>query len=164
MLESLPTHLSNEGSNLPTASQSALVLSVRPKYCEKILAGLKTAELRRRFPTTLQRNTIAFIYCTSPIRSLVGSAEISTTIKLSTSSIWRRYRDHAFIEKSDFDAYFSGLNEGYVLTFVNARALPRALKLPELRERFGFAPPRSFHYVKQELHEALRNEYSKNPD
>ena len=142
-------------------AQRDVVLSIRPKYSEKIMDGCKTVELRRRFPISAPKGAVAYIYATSPVRAMVGSVEIADVVKLPVSAIWEDYGNYAHIEKIDFDAYFAGLKEGFVLEFANVRPLPRALDLVELRERFGFEPPQSFLYAKPSLLRALQDEYSK---
>lgn len=122
--------------------------------------GSKTVELRRRFPIYIPNHSRAYIYSTSPIRALVGSLEIAEVLRLPISTIWEQYKDGACVEKSDFDNYFSGLDEGFALEVSSVSPLPRSLSLSELRNRFGFRPPQSFQYVKRELQTALQNEYS----
>ena len=141
-----------------------LVLSVRPRYSDRILSGEKTAELRRRFPVSAPRGTIAYIYSTSPIQSIVGWAQISEVVKAPIEIIWDKYAKAAVIEKSDFDSYFGGLDEGYVLEFSHAQPFARKIDLPELRERFGFEPPQSFLYATPLLRSALKNEHSDIPN
>jgi predicted transcriptional regulator/DNA-binding XRE family transcriptional regulator len=140
--------------------QRDVVLSIRPQYSEKIIQGEKTIELRRRFPVSAPRGTIAYIYCTSPVQAIVGRAEIMDVVKLPVAEIWRKYARSASIEKSEFDLYFEGVNEGFALKFANARPLLRQLDLSELRERFGFEPPQSFLYATRVLRRALQDEYS----
>ena len=140
--------------------QRDIILSIRPQYSRKILRGQKTVELRRRFPESTVRGTIAHIYATSPVQAMVGRAEISDIIRLPVSTIWREYAGKALVEKKDFDSYFAGLKEGVALKFENVRQLPRYLHLPELRERFNFEPPQSFLYAKPNLQGALHNEYT----
>jgi predicted transcriptional regulator len=140
--------------------QRDVVLSIRPQYSEKIIAGQKTVELRRRFPVSAPRGTIAYIYSTSPVRAMVGRAEIASVAKLPVKDIWRKYSNLAAIEKAEFDAYFGGLKEGFVLKFTNARSLRRQLNLTELRVRFGFEPPQSFLYATSILRRALEDEYA----
>ena len=140
--------------------QRDVVLSIRPQYSEKIIHGEKTVELRRRFPLSAPRGTIAYIYSTSPVQAMVGRAEIADIVKLPVADIWKKYGASASIKKSMFDSYFDGLSEGFALKFANARPLPRQLDLSELRERFGFEPPQSFLYVTPVLRRALQNEYS----
>jgi predicted transcriptional regulator/DNA-binding XRE family transcriptional regulator len=138
-----------------------VVLSIRPEYSHKIIEGKKTVELRRRFPLSAPRGTLAYIYSTSPERAMVGRAEIIDVVKLPVSEIWKKFSDCAFIAKADFDRYFEGLSDGFALKFANAKRLPRQLELSELRERFGFEPPQSFLYAKPVLRTALQDEYSK---
>jgi predicted transcriptional regulator/DNA-binding XRE family transcriptional regulator len=140
--------------------QRDVVLSIRPKYSSRILAGEKTVELRRRFPASAPRGTIAYIYSTSPERAMVGVAEIEGVKKLAVNEIWDRYSSCAFIEKPDFDKYFEGLNEGFALEFGNVRPFVSPMSLSELRERFAFEPPQSFLYAKQDLRRALKDEYT----
>ena len=137
-----------------------VVLSIRPQYASRILAGAKKIELRRRFPATLPKGTIAYLYSTSPDRAMVGVAEIRDVKKLAVSEIWDRYSSVAFTEKPDFDAYFEGLDEGFALGFGTVRPFVSQLSLSHLRERFGFEPPQSFLYAKENLRRALRNEYT----
>lgn len=140
--------------------QRDVVLSIRPQYSDKIMERKKTIELRRRFPLSAPQGTVAYIYSTSPVRAIIGRAEIADVVKLNVSEIWRRYKDDACIGKNDFDEYFSGLEEGYALKFANAAPLSRPIDLVELRERFGFEPPQSFLYARPVLRRALRDEYS----
>jgi predicted transcriptional regulator/DNA-binding XRE family transcriptional regulator len=142
------------------SSTRDLVLSIHPQYTNKIMEGTKTVELRRRFPLTAAPGTVVYIYSTSPIRALVARAEIADVNKLPISQIWRKFSKPAVIKREDFDSYFNGLAEGFALHFANVQPLPRPLALSELRDRFGFQPPQSFHYASPMLKKALRDEFS----
>jgi predicted transcriptional regulator/DNA-binding XRE family transcriptional regulator len=137
-----------------------IILSIKPTYSEKILEGVKTVELRRRFPMSAGQGATAYIYSTSPVRALVGLAEIIDVERLPIAALWRQHGGSASIRKRDFDAYFSGLREGYALKISNARPLSRPLDLAELKERFGFKAPQSFLYAKPSLQRALQDEHS----
>ncbi|MEA3092186.1 MAG: hypothetical protein QOJ04_3528 [Caballeronia sp.] len=137
-----------------------VVLSVRPHYSNKIFEGKKTVELRRRFPVSAPRGTIAYIYSTSPVRAIVGSTEIENVIKLPVPELWNKFGNMAKITKVDFDHYFAGLKEGFALNIANARPFCRPIDLTELRDRFGFEPPQSFLYATSLLRTALQHEYS----
>jgi len=58
-------------------SERDIVFSIKPEHSEKIEKGLKTVELRRRFPTNVPSGTVALIYTTTPVRALTGIAEIT---------------------------------------------------------------------------------------
>lgn len=137
-----------------------VVLSVRPNYSDKIIKGKKTIELRRRFPVTAPRGTIAYIYSTTPVQAMIGSAEIAEVLKLPVPEIWQKFGKMAQIERNSFDHYFTGLKDGFALKFINVREFSRSIELPELRRRFGFEPPQSFLYATPLLCTALQNEYS----
>lgn len=141
-------------------SKRDVVLSVKPFYSEKIVHGEKTVELRRRFPVSAPRGTVAYIYSTSPVRAMIGSAEIQDVVKLPVTSIWKKFGKMAHINREDFDDYFSGLTDGFAIRFSNARAFLRPIDLSELRERFEFEPPQSFLYATPVLRTALQNEYT----
>lgn len=144
----------------PFRNQRDVVLSIRPQYSEKIVDGSKTVELRRRFPVSAPNGTIAYIYSTSPVRAMVGMAEITSVLKLPIAEIWQRFENQAQIDKPDFDRYFEGVEQGFVLLFDKARPFPKPLPLSTLRERFDFEPPQSFLYAKHDLRKALKNEWS----
>lgn len=137
-----------------------VVLSIRPQYSSKIIDGSKTVELRRRFPVAAPSGTSAYIYSTSPVRAMVGVADIKRVLKMPVEEIWSQFEEAACIEKSDFDTYFDGVVNGFALQFENVRPLRNPLPLSELRDRFGFVPPQSFLYAKHDLRKALNNELS----
>lgn len=139
-------------------SQRDVVLSIKPTYSEPILAGIKTVELRRRFPVSVPKGTLAYIYSTSPTRALTGVAEIQGVLKESVENIWLNFSETAHIKENDFFDYFSGVETGFVIQFQNARPFHRSLSLDELRSRFDFEPPQSFLYAKPLLREALKYE------
>lgn len=146
--------------DIPFRLNRDVVLSIRPRFSARILAGEKTVELRRRFPVSAPKGTIAYIYSTSPVRAMEGAAEIAGVRKLSVPEIWRRYSSVAFLEKSEFDSYFKGLEQGFALEFENVKPFSKPISLAELRERFEFEPPQSYLYAKQNLRRALKDEYN----
>jgi len=136
-----------------------VVLSIKPQYTDKIIEGKKTVELRRRFPVSMPSGTLAYIYSTSPVRALVAFAEIANVIKSPVREIWDRYASVASIEKLDFDHYFAGRDDGFVLRLSNVRSLARPVPLEELRHRFRFEAPQSYLYADPMLRRALQDEY-----
>lgn len=144
----------------PFRPQRDVVLSIKPQYSEKIMAGFKTVELRRRFPISSPKGTMAYIYSTSPVRAMVGMVEIKSVLKLPVAEIWQRFEKAAHIKKIDFDKYFEGVEHGFALVFTETRAFSKPLPLAELREKYGFEPPQSFLYAKHNLRKALNNEPS----
>ena len=142
----------------PFHPQRDVVLSVKPVYSEKILDGSKTVELRRRFPVSAPNGALAYIYSTSPVKAMVGTASIRDVLKLPVKQIWAEFEKSAFIERNHFEKYFEGLDFGFALMFDDVKSFSRPLPLSELREKFGFEPPQSFLYAKHDLRRALQYE------
>ncbi|WP_394654014.1 helix-turn-helix domain-containing protein [uncultured Sphingomonas sp.] len=140
-----------------------VVFSIKPDYCDKIVSGAKTVELRRRFPMSVPEGTTALIYATSPTRALLGIAEIGEVHRCAPEEIWETFAERACIARKDFDSYFDGVERGYAIELKRARRLRRALELSELRDRFNFEPPQSFLYATPQMREALNYECSEVP-
>jgi predicted transcriptional regulator/DNA-binding XRE family transcriptional regulator len=135
------------------------IISIKPEYSKKIFEGLKTIELRRRFPIKIPVGSIAYIYSTAPIRALIGSVNIHKVEKMSITSLWERHGESASIDKEDFEAYFHNTDVGYALYISNPRTFSRPVDLSELNKKFGFCAPQSFLYANGFLKRALENEF-----
>lgn len=142
----------------PFKAQRDVVLSIKPVYSERILDGRKTVELRRRFPVSAPNGTLAYIYSTSPVKAIVGTASIRDVLKLPVEQIWTEFESTAYIERDQFEKYFEGVDHGFALVFDDVKTFSRPLPLSELREKFGFEPPQSFLYAKRDLRKALQDE------
>lgn len=149
-----------EDQNDEQSANRDIVLSIKPIYSKKIFQGIKTIELRRRFPLSGAEGSIVYIYSTSPEMALIGAARIDNVERLPLAALWRKHGKSASIQKSEFDKYFDGLDEGVALKLAEARQFARPLGLLELKERFGFKAPQSFLYAKPNLQKALRNEHT----
>ncbi len=151
-----------DDDNIPATRD--VILSIKPIYSNSIISGAKTVELRRRFPTNIPQGTIAYIYSTTPVRAIIGYAEILDVLKKPVKQIWDNYAQEACIKETDFESYFDGVTHGFVLCFKNAQAFKREIDLTELREQYNFIPPQSFLYAKSLLQESLKNERTKIPN
>jgi predicted transcriptional regulator len=143
--------------NAQSTSKRSVLMSVRPRYIEKILSGEKTVELRRRFPDTSMMGAQAFLYSSSPTCAVVAQAVIGDVKKLSVAYIWRKFGAAACISKEDFQAYFEGLDEGVVIILDDVLALKEKVGVAELREEYGIVPPQSYRYLSSG-HNSLLND------
>jgi predicted transcriptional regulator len=131
-------------------SKRTVLFSIRPFYANKILAGQKTVELRRRFPEVGMSGSTAMIYCTSPVKAIVGSAQITEVQKLPLSMLWKSHGDAACIAKDDFKEYFSGQDHGFAIILTGAKTLTGRLSAHDLEVDFGIVPPQSYRYLTEE--------------
>ncbi len=140
-----------------------ILFSIRPVHAEKILKGRKTVELRRRFANAVTPGTLALIYSTSPTSALIGSVRIKAVQCTDLSSLWKTHRKAACLDRSDFEAYFTGLQRGYAIILDSPRPLERPVGLTELRKRFGFEPPQSYQYASPRIRGLIENEWPQAP-
>lgn len=131
-----------------------IFVSIHPQYAEGILDGKKTIELRRRFPTLNGFKGRLLIYSTTPVKSVIGYAEIVDVHYLSIKDLWAEFKDEAQIQKIDFLDYFTGATHGYGVQLKNPIRFPKPLSIDYLKQNYGIIAPQSYRYLNEE-HEAL---------
>lgn len=131
-----------------------IFVSIHPQYADKILDGLKTIELRRRFPTLDGFNGRLLIYSTTPVQSVIGFAEIEEVHHLPIKKLWSEFSKEAQIEKTDFLNYFTGVTHGYAVQLKNPKRFAEPLSIEYLKQNYGMIAPQSYRYLSEE-HEAL---------
>jgi predicted transcriptional regulator len=103
-----------------------VLVSIRPHYASKILDGEKTVELRRKFPQ---------------VGAMGVTARIKHVLKLPVSKIWTEHGPAACI--CEFDAYLSGLRDGFAIVFESVQPLKTLFRAADLEAQFGIVPPQS---------------------
>jgi predicted transcriptional regulator len=130
--------------------ERALLLSLRPRFAELVLAGAKTVELRRVRPN-VPPGAVTLIYASTPTCALVGIAAVLAVHVADRERIWQRHGRHTGITHVEYDAYFEGATDAVAITLTAVRRLPRPVPLPQLRQgRAWFRPPQSFRYLNPE--------------
>ena len=151
---------------------AGILLSIKPKWAELILAGSKTVELRRVTPKRLKPGMAVVLYETG--NGIVGEAECERVERWRTAlGRYCRY-DGSFDEDGWYAA--AGLTrfeaERYWRGFQSASACaiwlhgavryPRTIPLPIMRgmvsEGRWLDAPRSFHYLTAYQLAAIRRE------
>ncbi|EGR3506369.1 hypothetical protein DC852_24550, partial [Vibrio parahaemolyticus] len=67
------------------------LLSIKPKYVDEIISGKKKYEFRKKI---FKRDIDSIIvYCTSPIKMVVGEIFFSETISDTPRKIWKQCSD-----------------------------------------------------------------------
>jgi len=128
-------------------NDSALFLSLRPRFAELLLNGEKSVELRRVRPDVAP-GTSVLLYASSPTMKLVGRAEVGEVKVAPVAEIWREHGRETGINQREYNDYFEGLDEAVAIKLVNIRRLPKPRPLQDLRDRLtGFHPPQSYRYL-----------------
>jgi predicted transcriptional regulator len=129
------------------ADETALFLSLRPRYAELLLSGRKSVELRRVRPA-VPKGATALLYASSPAMTLVGRAEVREIHVGSLEDIWRAHGPQTGINRAEYDSYFAGTENAVAIVLSNIHRLDSPRPLSDLRHRLaGFRPPQSYRYL-----------------
>lgn len=124
-----------------------VVLSLKPRFAEAILTGVKTVELRRTEPKIVVP-TRALLYAASPVRALLGTCVITSVRSTDLTALWREHGSDAALSYEEFLRYFEGVGAGTALTLTEPRWFARSVPLQDMRAKpKSFRPPQSFAYV-----------------
>jgi predicted transcriptional regulator len=123
----------------------SVLLSIRPKYVEAILAGEKKYEFRKSWPRRSGRNDKVFIYMTSPVCKIVGMFRTKSIVEDNPRNLWRRFGVSAGISSNAFFEYFGSRKVGYAIEISDLRVFGKPV---EPRTQIpGFVAPQSFLYL-----------------
>jgi len=124
--------------------QKRVLLSLKPRFAEAILAGEKTFEFRRAVFRSPDVTTVV-LYASSPTCQVVGEFTIDEVLSLELDALWKSTRKGGWIDRGYFDEYFDGCSTGYALKVKRAKryAVPLCLRKDLRIER----PPQSFCYL-----------------
>ena len=121
-----------------------VLLSIKPKYVEKIFEGKKCYEFRRVMFRT-QGVAKIIIYASQPVQKVVGEFEIEEILSLRPKDLWDCTKELSGIEKKYFDEYFKGKTTAHAIKIKNVKRY----ELPQdIQEDYNFRrPPQSFRYL-----------------
>jgi predicted transcriptional regulator len=137
--------------------ERAMLLSVRPRFAESILAGAKRAEIRRLRPAA-RPGTPVIIYATRPLAAVVGTACIDSVCHGAPSVLWEQYQSQVGVTQQEFNQYLHGVSTAYLLILGNMQRLTSPLTLEDMRETTAaFQPPRSYRYLDKNALRTLVN-------
>ncbi len=123
----------------------AILLSVNPEYVDKIFAGSKKYEFRKRLATRTVDKIL--IYSTAPIMKIVGEVQVVETISASPTALWECTKRFAGISREKYRKYFKGCKVAY------AYQLGQVIRYDPPKELSEFnvnLPPQSFIYLPTE--------------
>lgn len=122
----------------------SVLLSIKPKYVEKILAREKAYEFRRAIFTRRDVRHVV-IYASSPVQKIVAFFEIGAILEDVPHRLWNRCKEKAGITGDEFHQYFAGKETGFAIEIKN---LQRYLPPLDPRDVFEeFHAPQSFRYL-----------------
>lgn len=125
----------------------AVLLSIKPKYADLILAGTKKVELRRSWPSN--DIGVMVLYSSSPVQRLVGIAYVDRVNETDVSGLWQLARDFGGgVSHDELVEYFSGKKTAFGIMIKNSKTAQCPADPKELFS--DFCPPQSFQYLTPE--------------
>lgn len=125
------------------ADRAAALMSIHPRYAEKILDGSKQVEFRRSGFATVP--SVIVVYATAPVSKVIGLFEVDGVDEASPSELWERYRLVGGISENGYKNYYRGAKRGIAIRVGRVHSLKEPL---ELSEFIGNGqPPQSFRYL-----------------
>lgn len=121
---------------------SKILMSINPVYVEKILSGEKCYEYRKTIPKKDVSKII--IYSTSPVKKVVGEANVKNILILDKEELWAKTKDKSGTCKEFYDSYFKNKNTGVAYELDEIKIYNPYKDLKELNINFA---PQSFIYL-----------------
>jgi predicted transcriptional regulator len=131
--------------------KSDIVMSIKPRYADRILKGEKSIEIRKRFSPRWLGHDVA-LYASQPQGALVGKATVGSVSTGRPSDIWSRFMPEIGCLKSEFDGYVQSAEEVTAIELKDVVSYQEPVSLREVAT-LGFQmpiPPQSYCEVKSD--------------
>lgn len=139
------------------------IVSIKPKYIDLILSGLKVVELRKR-NARLPPGARILLYATSPRRSVVGETRVTFRDELPTDLLWKTHGVSAAVSRDEFYAYYDGADCGVALGLAEVICYATPVSLSSLRDAHsGFRPPQSYMRVPSGIDTVIQEHLGNRP-
>jgi Uncharacterized conserved protein len=119
-----------------------MLLSINPKYVEKIINGEKIYEFRKTKTKRIPDKII--IYCTSPIMKVIGEAEVAEVLIDTPQNIWVETRALGGVDEEFFFKYYNDKEVAVAYKLKNIKKYKKEKKLSDYGLKVA---PQSFVYL-----------------
>lgn len=121
-----------------------ILLSIHPKFVEKILTGEKRFEFRKTLPTKDIESVI--IYATKPLGKVVAEFKVKSIHSKSPEQLWLETKDYVGIDEDFFFQYFKNREIAHAFEVGELMVFEHPKELKEFIP--SGVPPQSFCYIK----------------
>ncbi|MEO8389066.1 MAG: ASCH domain-containing protein [Polaromonas sp.] len=134
--------LFQESSQQPTGR--AVLLSIKPKYADLIIAGSKTVELRRSWPSN--DVGVMIIYSSAPVQRLTGIALVKEIKECDFDTLWVISQAHGGgVTQEELKEYIGKKKQSYGVML--GRVIPAEILVDPKPLFPNFTPPQGFMYL-----------------
>jgi predicted transcriptional regulator len=115
-----------------------IILSIHPRWVDKIINGQKTIELRKRLPKNI--NTI-YVYATRPISKIIGIIYIKNIFFTDIYSLYDITDNKHCCSLEEYLDYFKNKEFGYGIEIQNIELFKKPIPLKNPPQNFMYVPP-----------------------
>lgn len=120
-----------------------VLLSIKPQFVDKIFDGSKKFEYRKTI-FKRQNVTSVIIYCSSPVKQVVGEFKIKKILSDKKDVLWGKTEKGSGISKDFFDSYFANKQ---IATAIEIGEISRYKTPKKLVDYNVKQAPQSFCYI-----------------
>ena len=121
-----------------------VILSIKPKYVDAILKGVKKYEFRKAIFKNKNIDNI-YIYSSSPVKKIVASFKVKSIVEDDPNNLWGRFKEFSGLNDTEFFNYFIDNGRGFAIEIDNLEKFKNPIDPKEIIP--GFVPPQSFCYI-----------------
>ncbi|MDI6897157.1 ASCH domain-containing protein [Methanocella conradii] len=124
-----------------------VLLSIKPKYVNKIIKGEKKYEFRK---TRLDKKRIryAYIYSTSPVKKIIARVVIDDILEGSPKVLWKKCKKYSGISEEEFFNYYADRQVAFAIAIKDVELLKTPID--PYKEIKNFIAPQSYYYLKDD--------------
>jgi predicted transcriptional regulator len=115
------------------SASSDILMSVRPKFAERIIGGSKSVEIRKRFSTKWIGHD-AVLCATRPLNCLLGRTTIRSVTKGHPDSLWDRFRSRIGCSRNEFDVYVGDASQVAAIELGDVRPYETPVEVSQLAQ------------------------------
>jgi len=127
-----------------------VLMSIKPKYGEEVLSGVKKLELRRRVAPLHQGDRVV-LYFSSPVKAICGEFTAGRIYVGGLEELRRVVAEYPSpgVFEEDWEYVIGGSRPAMAVEVLRPKRYPKPISLSELRRLIaGFRPPMSYRRVK----------------
>jgi predicted transcriptional regulator len=123
-----------------------LFISIKEVYAQRILEGTKKIELRKSKPNVSQGDYV-ILYCTSPVKAIVGMARVENLIVNTPEEMWQLHSHELGIDMKDYQNYYNDSDKAVGIVLSGIEKFVNTICLSQIKRVLpAFSPPQTYKY------------------
>lgn len=122
-----------------------VLLSIKPRYVQKIISRVKRYEFRKAIFKEDYTHSKIYIYSSSPVQKIIGYFSIEDILEAHPDELWDKCKNASGIPETDFFNYFQNRTKGYAIKISNLTLFHEPIDPKSVIQ--NFVAPQSYRYI-----------------